>query len=148
MSHPMYALLTNIPFRVPLNPGDAADYTRPVVPGQQPDLTPLTRTEQALINTTFARCKHYFLLVENIKQACFNVLDSSIKDAFKVSNNPTIQGWHAGMTICNILDQSLLIYGQPTAHPSSNGTQRCDIPWPIFCCQCTLSSFLLNQELR
>jgi hypothetical protein len=61
VSQLMYALLTL--FCVSLNPGDVADYTRPIVMGEQLDLTLLTRTKQALIDTTFACHKHYFLLV-------------------------------------------------------------------------------------
>ncbi len=53
----------------------------------------------------FARAKHCFLLMRNIKRACFTTLDASFIDAFKVSNDPTIQGWHAGMQVVNILDQ-------------------------------------------
>jgi hypothetical protein len=59
--------------------------------GQQPDLTPLTRMEQATIATTFNCQKHYFLLMQNIKCAFFTALDASINKAFKVLNNPSIQ---------------------------------------------------------
>jgi hypothetical protein len=57
---------------------------------------------------------HYFLLLQNIEHACFNALDSSINDAFKVSDDPTIQGWHMGMTMRAILDQLSTSYSQPT----------------------------------
>jgi hypothetical protein len=75
---------------------------------------PLMQTEQAAINTCFAREKHYFLLMRNIEQACFTTLDASINDAFKVSNDLAIQGWHAGMQVIDILDQLSTIYNQPT----------------------------------
>jgi hypothetical protein len=52
--------------------------------------------------------------MQNIERACFNALDASINDSFKVSNNPAMTGWHAGMTIRKILDQLSSIYGQPT----------------------------------
>ncbi len=52
--------------------------------------------------------------MHNIKRACFTALDASINDAFKVSNDPTIQGWHTSMQVINILDQLSTIYGQPT----------------------------------
>ncbi len=52
--------------------------------------------------------------MQNIEHACFTVLDASINNAFKVSNNPTIIGWHAGMIVQEILDQLSMIYGQPT----------------------------------
>ncbi len=50
----------------------------------------------------------------NIEQACFMAVDACINDAFKVSNNPTIQGWHAGMTVMSILDQLSDLYRKPT----------------------------------
>ena len=50
----------------------------------------------------------------NIERACFMAVDACINDAFKVSNDPTIQGWHAGMTVMSILDQLSGLYGKPT----------------------------------
>jgi len=116
MARELYTLLTgqNNPFRVPVEPGVVAIYTRPVVAGQQVDLLPLSRTEQATIDTQFAQQKHYFLSLQNIERACFTVLNASINDAFKVSTDPTIRGWHAGMSVWDILDQLSSIYGQPT----------------------------------
>jgi hypothetical protein len=52
--------------------------------------------------------------MQNIERACFTMLDASINDAFKVSNNLTIIRWHAGMTVRKKLDQLSNIYGQPT----------------------------------
>ena len=116
MARELYALLTgqNNPFRVPIDPGDVAIYTRPVLLGQPVDLSPLLRTEQATIDTQFARQKHYFMSLRNIERACFTILDANINDAFKVSTDPTICGWHAGMSIRDIFDQLSNIYGQPT----------------------------------
>ncbi len=57
-----------------------------------------------MIDTTFAHHKHYFLSTRNIERACFTVLDLTINNAFKVSNDPAIQGWHAGMSVMFILD--------------------------------------------
>ena len=93
MARELYTLLTgqNNPFHVPVDPGAVAIYTRSVVTGQQVDLSPLSRTEQATIDTQFARQKHYFLSLQNIERACFTVLDASINDAFKVSTDPTIR---------------------------------------------------------
>jgi hypothetical protein len=84
MLRAMYALLTINPFCTPNNPGPVADYT------------------------------HYYHSMKNIERACFNAVDTSINDAFKVSNNPTIIGWHRGMTVQEILDQLSTIYSQPT----------------------------------
>ncbi len=44
----------------------------------------------------------------------FSALDSSINDAFKVSSDPALRGWHAGMSVREILDQLSTIYGLPT----------------------------------
>jgi hypothetical protein len=110
MLQAMYALHTINPFCLPINPGPVADYRR----ADPNDLTPLTHTEQASVDTKFAWQKHYFLLLQNIKHACFNALNSSINDNFKVSDDPTIQGWHMGMTTRAILDQLFTSYGQPT----------------------------------
>jgi len=116
MARELYTLLTgqNNPFHVPADPGAVAIFTRPVITGQQVDLSPLSRTEQATIHMQFARQKHYFLSLQNIERACFTVLDASINDTFKVSTDPTIRGWHAGMSVRDILDQLSSIYGQPT----------------------------------
>ena len=108
MARELYSLLPNIPFRLPTNPGAAAIYVRTVVTGQPVNNTPLSRTEQASIDTLFNRRKHSFLLMQSIEQACCTTLDASINDAFKVSNDPTVQGWHAGMRV--ILCQGCLVY--------------------------------------
>ena len=83
MAQNMYALLTTTPYRIPTTPGDTPTYIRAILAGEPTDNTPLTRTEQATINSTFARRKHYFLSMQNIERACFTALDSSVNDAFK-----------------------------------------------------------------
>jgi len=114
MAHELYSLLTNVPFRLPTNPGAVVVYVRATTLGQPVNNAPLSRPEQASIDTLFNRRKHYFLSMQNIELACFTALNSSINNAFKVSNDPTVQGWHAGMRVIDILDQLSLIYGQPT----------------------------------
>ncbi len=106
----MHPLLTVNAFHLPNNPGPAVDYTRADPNG----LMPLTCTEQASVDAAFVRQCHYFLLLQNIKRACFNALDLSINDAFKVSNDHAILGWHMGMSTREILDQLPTSYGQPT----------------------------------
>ena len=56
MARELYTLFTGPtnPFRIPVDPGGVAIYTRPVVTGQQIDVSPLSRTEQATIDTQFA----------------------------------------------------------------------------------------------
>jgi hypothetical protein len=110
MSRDMYALLTPTLFQRPNNPGPAAVYIR----NNPNDTTPLTRTKQATIDTAFAREWHYYQSLINIECACFIALNASIDDAFKVSDIPTIVGWHAGMETQAILDQLSQTYGQPT----------------------------------
>jgi hypothetical protein len=96
----------------PLTPAQSRSISAPSLLLVDP--SPLTRTEQAAIKTTYSHCKHYYMLMENIKCTCFTALDASINDAFKVSDNPAIQGWHTEMRIIDILDQLSSIYGQPT----------------------------------
>jgi hypothetical protein len=138
MLHRMYALLSpNNAFRLPIDPSPAANYTR----ADPNDLTPLTRMEQATVNTAFAQQKYYFQSMQNIERACFTALDASIDDAFKVSNNPAIVGWHAGMVTRKFFDQLSQIYGQPTlAALELNDVVFCsqysaaDAPEVLFCC--------------
>jgi hypothetical protein len=114
MARKLYALLTTQPFRLPTNPGAAVVYVRSQLPGQPVNNTPLSRMEQASVDSLFNQHKAYFLLVQNIKRACFTALNASINDAFKVLNDPSVRGWHAGMSMRNILDQLSATYGQPT----------------------------------
>jgi hypothetical protein len=55
----------------------------------------------------------HFLSKQNIERTCFTALGACVNDAFKVSNDPPILGWHAGMHVINILDQLSKIYSQP-----------------------------------
>jgi hypothetical protein len=110
----LYALLTTQPFRLPTNPGATAIYVRNQLPGQPVNNAPLRRMEQASIDSLFNQRKAYFLSMQNIKRVCFTALDSSVNNAFKVLNYPTVQGWHMRMRVINILDQLSATYGQPT----------------------------------
>ncbi len=110
--------------------------------------------EQAMIDTTFNCCKHYFLSMRNIERACFTALDLSINDAYKVSNNPNIQGWHTGMSMMFILNQLSNLYGQPTpAILETNDVVFCspylavDAPKVLFCRikECAKTALLGNN---
>jgi hypothetical protein len=135
--HPTYANA----FPSTKQPGSAAVCVHPIMAGQPVDTTPLIRTEQATINTRFAHAKHYFLSLQDIKRACFTTLDASINDAFKMSNDPTVQGWHASMHVIDILDQLSTIYSQPTpAILVTNDAIFCSPHWAwdapeVFFCQ-------------
>ncbi len=78
--------------------------------------------------------------MRNIERACFSAPDASTNNAFKVSNDPTIQGLHTGMSVMFILDQLSKLYGQPThAVLEMNNTVFCspylavDAPEVLFC---------------
>jgi hypothetical protein len=43
--------------------------------------------------------------MQNIEHACFTELDASINNAFKVSKDLNVCGWHAGMRVIDILNQ-------------------------------------------
>ena len=69
--------------------------------------------------------------MQNIKWPWFTALDLSINDMFKLSNQPGLHGWHAGMVTVLILDQlSLVSSAVPTLpglsfNASDVGQGRC-----------------------
>ncbi len=83
MARKLYALLTIQPFCLPTNPRATVTYICSQTPGQPINNAPLTRTEQASIDSLFNCRKAYFLLMQNIERACFNALNASVNDAFK-----------------------------------------------------------------
>ena len=74
----------------------------------------LARATIAMINASFNRACNYWRSYENIKRACYNMLDDHIDDAFKVSDNPALTGWNPAMRIIDMLDQLVTTYGRPT----------------------------------
>ncbi len=139
MARKLYALLTTQLFRLPTNPGATATYVRSQIPGQPINNAPLTWTEQASIDSLFNRRKAYFLTMQNIERACFTALDASVNNAFKVSNDPAVRNWHAGMRVIDILDQLSATYGQPTpatleenVHIFCSPTSAADPPEVLF----------------
>jgi hypothetical protein len=96
-------------------PGETPNYTRPRLSDEPINNDPLTRTEQATIDTVFSHRKHYWLSMRNIERACFTALDTSVNDAFKLSNVAGVHGWHAGMSTMVILNQLNTTYGKPTS---------------------------------
>jgi hypothetical protein len=116
-------------------------YIRSQTPGQPVNNALLTRTEQASIDSLFNCRKAYFLSKQNIERACFTALNASVNNAFKVSNDPAVQGWHAGMRVIDILDQLSATYGQPTPaaleandHIFRSPTSAADPPEVLFRC--------------
>jgi hypothetical protein len=140
MARKLYALLTTQPFRLPTNPGAAAVYVHSQLPGQPVNNTPLSRTEQASVDSLFNQRKAYFLLMQSIERACFTAINASINNAFKVSNDPSVRGWHAGMSVRDILNQLSATYGQPTPavleandHIFCSPTLAANAPKVLFC---------------
>ncbi len=81
MSRAMYALLVTggIAFRDPIDPSPVAIYTR----ADPTNITPLTRTEQATIDATFAQEKHYYNSWTNINRVLYAALRTSISEALQ-----------------------------------------------------------------
>jgi hypothetical protein len=125
----MYQMLSTSPFRLPTDPGPQAIYYGPRTPildangdpeldaNGNPKYVPipaLDRATQASIDANFGRERNYWLSYNNIKRACYNVLDETIDDAFKFSPNPNLTGWNPSMEIIEIMDQMTATYGRPT----------------------------------
>jgi hypothetical protein len=76
------------PFRLPTDPGANAVYICPIDPNNPgvvlDPAVPLMRMEQGTIDMMFARCKHYYQSLLNIKGACFTAPETSINVAFQV----------------------------------------------------------------
>ncbi len=47
-----------------------------------------------MIDNVYARNKNYYLSLMNINQACFCMLDKTVPDRYKVSNNQNLTGWN------------------------------------------------------
>jgi hypothetical protein len=69
MACELYALLAGATnrFQLPVNPGLNAIYDRPILAGQQPDLTPLTWMELATVDMMFNCYKHYICQCETLR---------------------------------------------------------------------------------
>jgi hypothetical protein len=66
-----------------------------------------------MIDAIFIQDKNYFLLLLNINQACFKMLNYTTSNHFKVSNTPNFTGWNSMMMILAILEQLETSYGKP-----------------------------------
>jgi hypothetical protein len=126
MARLMYALLTTMLFRVPIDPGPIAIYNLPSVAlldvkgnpvldaNGNPTFVPqptIGHPEQAMIDARFIRARNYYLLYRNIQRACYNVLDNNIDDAFKVLDNPVLERWNLSMELRKIFNQMTSAYG-------------------------------------
>ena len=96
------ALLKPNPFAVPGNPGPVAVYPQFALPAQIKQ-----------VNAMVLRLHKEHQSYENIRRACFRMLDENVADQFKVSNIPALIGWNASMSIINILNQLYGTYSEP-----------------------------------
>jgi hypothetical protein len=97
-----YQLLTGNVFLIPTNPCPTAVYLAWAAPNK-------ART----IDARFLCMKNYYKSYGNIHRACFHMLDANMPAQFKVSNNPSLTGWKATMSVLVILNQLQDMYGKP-----------------------------------
>jgi hypothetical protein len=71
MARELHALLTIQPFRLPTDPGATAIYIHSQTPGQPGNNAPLTRTEQASIDSLFNCRKAYFSIYAKHQEGMF-----------------------------------------------------------------------------
>jgi hypothetical protein len=119
MDPALYILLKANPFVIPVSPGPTAIYPQFVTPVQM-----------KMINKVYARNKNYYLSLMNINRACFCMLNETVPDRYKVSNNPNLTGWNASMSICTILDQLMANYSMPDAMVLFNNNTLFQNPCP------------------
>jgi hypothetical protein len=77
----LYALIESIPFKIPINPGAMPVYQ---------NIAPTAMIK--MVDYTFKHNENCFLLFANIIRACFCMLDDTVPNQFKVSNQPNLTG--------------------------------------------------------
>jgi hypothetical protein len=115
----LYILLKANAFVIPVSPGPTAIY---------PQFA--TLAQMKMIGNVYARNKNYYLSLMNINQECFCMLDKTVPDRYKVSNNPNLTGWNASMSICAILNKLMANYGMPDAMVLFNNDTLFQSPFP------------------
>jgi hypothetical protein len=98
----LYAIIKPNPFIIPINPGATPVFQTFAPPAMM-----------KMVDYAFGQNKNYFLLFTNINRACFHMLDDTVPNQFKVSNQPNSTGWTASMSIQDILTQLETSYGKP-----------------------------------
>ncbi len=98
----LYALIEPIPFNIPIKPGATPVYQNFAPP-----------VMMKMVDYAFKQKKNYFLSFTNINRACFRMLNDTIPNQLKVSNQPKLIGWNASMSIQDILTQLETSYGKP-----------------------------------
>ena len=106
MDPTMYAMIENIPFTIPADPGPTTTYNGGFQTQQQ------MRSSEQLWETN---TRNYFLSFENINRACFRCIDELVRPEYKVSNLPGLNGWNSTMSIQDILSQLETTFGRPSA---------------------------------
>jgi hypothetical protein len=119
MDPALYILLESNAFVIPISPGPTTIYPQFVTPAQM-----------KMIKNIFARNKNHYLSLMNINQVCFCMLDKTIPDQYRVSNNPNLTGWNASMSIRAILDQLMENYSMPDAMVLFNNNTLFQSPFP------------------
>jgi len=105
MARPMYLLLSVQPFILPMNPGPQAVYYPPQQPIMNaagdapaldangnvefPPLPALTRATQSSTYESFNRVRNCWLSYQNIKRACYNMLDDKSTMHSRYRTTPT-----------------------------------------------------------
>ncbi len=146
MARAMYALLTNVPFRVPTNPGDAANYSCPIMPGQPPDLTSFDRDQADIDRHQFCSTQALFSVVTErwtwVFQLAWCISQWRIQSV-KQPNYPRmacrhVHAWDLGSVVRDLWP----------AGSGRNGAKQHNFLRPILRRRCPQSSLLVHQELR
>jgi hypothetical protein len=98
----LYALIEPILFNILINPGATPVYQNFSPPAMM-----------KMMDYTFEQNKNYFLSFTNINRACFHMLDNTVPNQFKVSNQPNLTGWNTSISIQDILTQLETLYSKP-----------------------------------
>jgi hypothetical protein len=113
MSPEMYILINLNLFYLKTAPTTATP-AYPIKYNPDGEIVPYTREEKSTINAELSMVKNYFETWKNIYQACYDMLEVHINNAFKVSPPITLPTWNATMSLCHIFDQLTTMYGKPT----------------------------------
>ena len=119
MDPAMYALIEIDPFVFPPDPGPTPVYAGGWLPTSAMEVT----------KQLWENARHYFLSFQNVQRACFRLLDELIRDEYKVSNIPGLNGWNSSMSIQAILSQLETTFGRPTSDIVFSNNMRFTSPF-------------------
>jgi hypothetical protein len=123
MSPVMYVLIDPNLFHLNITPTIGTP-AYPIKYNSDGEVVPFTCEEKSTINLKFSMDKNYFKTWKNIYQACYDMLDAHVNDAFKVAPPTTAPttGWNATISLRNIFDHLATTYEKPTPdtmHPNN-----------------------------